>query len=238
MVIKEKQYKQLCPLHYYSWFLMFRLSFHQSLALILAANTFLKESAFPSPSMPGLHICCQHRTDALLWIMSSLLPCLSPFFWPHSGAWFPPFSREDLFLPTTFPSISLSIQIDLRVSAPCSVVGWRCALRRRYVNYDFSKAGLSQTIFKGLFVEAKCSFWIIHSMVITLRKGLIAFSVLPCYNELGGDPSDPFCWTTLLSLVLRYQRVTWLGYPRKIPKGVPTVGKQDKVRREEPATLQ
>lgn len=121
MVIKEKQYKQLylCLLHYYSWFLVFRLGFHQSLAFWLAANTFLKESPFPSPSMPGLHICCLHRTDALLWIMFSLLPCLSPFFWPHSGAWFPPFSREDLFLPTTFPSISLSIQIDLRVSALC-----------------------------------------------------------------------------------------------------------------------
>lgn len=193
IMIKKKQYKQLYlfPLHYCSWFLAFRLSFPQSLAFWLPAKSVLKEFSFPSTSKPGLHICYLHCTDALLWTMTSLLPCLSPFFWPRSGAWFLPFSREDRLLPTTFPSISLSAQSFLEGLCPmlCSRVRMCSPLQVREL--WLSKAGLCQTIFKALFVEAKCSFWIPHSMVITLSKGLRAFSVLSCCNTLSSDPWDP-----------------------------------------------
>lgn len=144
--------------------------------------------------MPGLHICYLPCTDALLWTTTSLLPCLSLFFWSHSGAWFPPFSRKDLFLPTTSPRISLSAQSWLEdfCPLPCCRVKmcspspdmWIMIFQSRAIPDHFQSVSWS---------EAKCSFWIIHSMVVTLNKGLIAFSVLSCYNVLSSEPWDPLC---------------------------------------------
>lgn len=147
IIIKKKQYKQLYlfPLHYCSWFLAFRLSFPQSLAFWLPGKSVLKESSFPSTSMSGLHNCYLHCTDVLLWTMTSLLPCLSPFFWPCSGAWFP--EKASLspgrisFSPPLFPAFLCLLKSSLRVSAPCFVLGWGCALRWRYGNYDCPKQG-------------------------------------------------------------------------------------------------
>jgi len=56
------------------------------------------------------------------------------------------------------------------------------------VNYDCLNLGYPRPSAKCYMSEAKCSCWIIHSMTITLSKGLIAVSVLPCSNTLSSDP--------------------------------------------------
>lgn len=80
--------------------------------------------------------------------------------------------------------------------------------------------------------EAKRSFWITHSVVITLREGLRAGSALSCQAALSSDlrPSLLNHWVPFAAWL---QGGTWLGYPRKTPQGLHTVDQQCRVGGQE-----
>lgn len=206
------------------------------MAFWLAANPVLKDSPLPPPSMPGLHICYLCRTGALLWTSCSLVcpfssgPVAEPDF---------PRSPAGIYLPLPlFPALLCLLKAGLRVSALSSFVGWRCALCCRYGDYDSPTQIYPRPSSKRYLSEAKCFFWITHSKEIILRKGLVAFSVLSCYNVLSTEPWGALCSITWSSLLLGYLESNLVGCPRKIPGGLPTAGRQHTVRREKSTAVQ
>lgn len=208
----------LCPLHCCSWFLEFRLVFHQSLTFWL--ETVLKETPFPFASMPA-----PLRCPSLHWVLPPLsFPFLLALFLnpiPLSPG------RISFSLPLFQAPLFLSIQSWLGSLCPGCCRVRMCSSVSQVCELGLSKAGPSHTIFhthpKHYLSEAKCSFWITHSVVMTLREGLIAGSALPCQDALSSD-LRPSLLNHCAQFAAWLQRVTWLGYPRRMPQGLHTVG--------------